>query len=103
MLPTAQPALSGELGSGFGWRVDPVTRQRALHTGLDFSADVGTPICAATGDMMVTMEYHPACGHLIEIDHGNELVTRYAHTSHVFAKVGDIVKRGQQIASVGST
>lgn len=103
MLPTAQPVLGVESGSGFGWRVDPVTGQRALHTGLDFSADVGTPILAAAGGVVVTKEYHPAYGNMIEIDHGNELVTRYAHASHVFVKVGDIVKRGQQIAGVGST
>lgn len=103
MLPTAQPVLGVESGSGFGWRIDPVTGQRALHTGLDFAADVGTPILAAAGGVVVTQEHHPAYGNMVEIDHGNELVTRYAHASHVSAKVGDIVKRGQRIASVGST
>ncbi|MBY0465114.1 MAG: M23 family metallopeptidase [Burkholderiales bacterium] len=103
MLPTAQPVPGVESGSGFGWRVDPVTGQRALHTGLDFSADVGTAILAAAGGVVVTQEFHPAYGNMVEIDHGNELITRYAHASHVSAKVGDIVKRGQRIASVGST
>ena len=103
MLPTAQPVPGVDAGSGFGWRVDPVTGQRALHTGLDFSADVGAPILAAAGGVVVTKEFHPAYGNMVEIDHGNELITRYAHASHVAAKVGDIVKRGQRIASVGST
>lgn len=103
MLPTAQPVLGAESGSGFGWRLDPVTGQRALHTGLDFSADVGTPILAAAGGVVVTQEHHPAYGNMVEIDHGNELITRYAHASQVVAKVGDIVKRGQRIGSVGST
>lgn len=103
MLPTAQPVPGVDSGSGFGWRVDPVTGQRALHTGLDFSADVGTPILAAAGGVVVTQEYHVAYGNMIEIDHGNELITRYAHASQVSAKMGEIVKRGQQIATVGST
>lgn len=103
MLPTAQPVPGVDSGSGFGWRADPVTGQRALHTGLDFPADVGTPILAAAGGVVVTQEYHPAYGNMVEIDHGNELITRYAHASQVFAKVGDIVKRGQHVASVGST
>ena len=103
MLPTAQPVPGVDPGSGFGWRIDPVTGQRALHTGLDFSADVGTPILAAAGGVVVTQEFHPAYGNMVEIDHGNELITRYAHASHVVAKVGDIVKRGQRIAGVGST
>ena len=103
MLPTAQPVPGVDSGSGFGWRIDPVTGQRALHTGLDFSADVGTPILAAAGGVVVMQEYHPAYGNMVEIDHGNELITRYAHASHVIARVGDIVKRGQRIGSVGST
>ncbi len=103
MLPTAAPVPGVDSGSGFGWRVDPVTGQRALHTGLDFSADTGTSILAAAGGVVVTQEYHPAYGNMVEIDHGNELITRYAHASHVVAKVGDIVKRGQRIASVGSS
>lgn len=103
MLPTAQPVPGVESGSGFGWRLDPVTGQRALHTGLDFSADVGTPILAAAGGVVVTQEFHSAYGNMVEIDHGNELVTRYAHASRVLVKVGDIVKRGQTIAHVGST
>lgn len=103
MLPTAPPVLGVESGSGFGWRLDPLTGQRALHTGLDFSADVGTPILAAAGGVVVTQEFHPAYGNMVEIDHGNELVTRYAHASRVLVKVGDIVKRGQSIALVGSS
>ena len=77
--------------------------QSALHTGLDFPADVGTPIMAAAGGVVVVQEYHSAYGNMVEIDHGNDLITRYAHASQTFVKKGDIVKRGQKIASVGST
>jgi murein DD-endopeptidase MepM/ murein hydrolase activator NlpD len=52
---------------------------------------------------VVTQELHPAYGNMIEIDHGNNLVTRYAHASRVWVKKGDLVKRGQKIAEVGTT
>jgi murein DD-endopeptidase MepM/ murein hydrolase activator NlpD len=91
------------VGSGFGFRIDPFTGRGALHMGLDFPADVGTPIKAAAGGMVVNTEVHPAYGHMVEIDHGNGLVTRYAHTSKVLVKQGDLVRRGQVVAQVGNT
>jgi len=103
MVPTQQPVVGGVLGSSFGWRIDPVNGQSALHTGLDFPASQGTAILAAAGGVVVTQEYHPAYGNTLEIDHGNDLITRYAHASKVLAKKGDLVKRGQKIAEVGST
>jgi len=103
MLPTQQPVVGGMLGSSFGWRIDPVNGQSALHTGLDFPAGIGTPILAAAGGVVVAQEYHPAYGNMVEIDHGNDLVTRYAHASRVLVKKGDLIKRGQKIAEVGST
>ncbi|PUA99068.1 murein DD-endopeptidase MepM/ murein hydrolase activator NlpD [Acidovorax sp. 107] len=103
MIPTHAPVTGRVAGSGFGWRVDPITGQSALHTGLDFQADTGTSILAAAGGVVVTQEYHPAYGNMIEVDHGNQLVTRYAHASRVLVKQGDIVRRGQKIAEIGTT
>lgn len=103
MVPTQMPVADGNLGSDFGWRIDPITGRSALHTGLDFQADSGTSILAAAGGVVVVQEYHPAYGNMVEIDHGNDLVTRYAHASRVFVKKGDLIRRGQQIADVGST
>ncbi len=103
MIPTHQPVVGGVLGSSFGWRIDPVNGQSALHTGLDFPASNGTPILAAAGGVVVAQEYHPAYGNMVEIDHGNDLVTRYGHASKVLIKKGDLIKRGQKIAEVGST
>ena len=103
MVPTQRPVAGGNLGSGFGWRIDPITASSALHTGLDFQADNGTPVLAAAGGVVVAQEYHPAYGNVVEIDHGNELITRYAHASAMYVKKGDLVKRGQRIADVGST
>jgi murein DD-endopeptidase MepM/ murein hydrolase activator NlpD len=102
MVPTQQP-VQGNLGSSFGWRIDPFTGRSALHTGMDFQAGTGSPIVAAAGGVVVTQEYHHEYGNMIEIDHGNDLVTRYAHTSRVFVAKGDLVKRGQKIAEVGTT
>lgn len=102
MVPSSAP-VDGPVGSGFGFRPDPFTGRGALHTGLDFPADVGTPILAAAGGMVVTAEVHPAYGNLLEIDHGNGLLTRYAHTSRVLVKNGDLVKRGQLVAQVGTS
>lgn len=103
MVPTQQPVSTGILGSNFGWRIDPFTGRSALHTGLDFQADYGAPILAAAGGVVVTQEFHPAYGNMIEIDHGNDLITRYAHASKTFVKKGDLIKRGQKIAEVGTT
>ena len=103
MLPSQQPLAEAPVGSGFGWRIDPFTGHSALHTGLDFEGPIGTPILAAAGGVVVRQELNPAYGNMVEIDHGNGLVTRYAHASRVFVKVGDLVKRGQQIAAVGTT
>jgi murein DD-endopeptidase MepM/ murein hydrolase activator NlpD len=103
MVPTQIPVRSAILGSHFGWRIDPITGQSALHTGLDFPAEAGTPIYSAAGGVVVVQEYHPQYGNVIEIDHGNDLISRYAHTSKVLVKKGDLVKRGQNIAEVGST
>jgi murein DD-endopeptidase MepM/ murein hydrolase activator NlpD len=103
MVPTQQPVSDGHLGSSFGWRIDPFTGRNALHTGLDFQAEPGASILAAAGGVVVTQELHPAYGNMVEIDHGNSLITRYAHASRVWVKKGDIVKRGQKIAEVGTT
>lgn len=103
LVPTQEPVAGGRIGSPFGYRIDPINGRKALHTGLDFPADVGTPIAAAAGGVVVVQQIHPAYGNMIEIDHGNNVITRYAHTSKAFVQKGDLVKRGQVIAEVGST
>ncbi|HJV83571.1 M23 family metallopeptidase [Noviherbaspirillum sp.] len=103
LLPTIQPVNVSYNASGFGWRIDPFTGKNAFHEGIDFAAAVGTPIVAAAGGVVISAEYHHQYGNMIDIDHGNDIVTRYAHTSRVYVKVGDIVRRGQRIADIGST
>jgi murein DD-endopeptidase MepM/ murein hydrolase activator NlpD len=102
MVPSSPPVL-GPVGSGFGFRTDPFSGQPALHTGLDFPAEPGTPILAAAGGVVVHTDTHPAYGLQVELDHGNGLATRYAHASRVLVKPGDLVRRGQKVAEVGTS
>lgn len=103
LLPTIVPVNVGYNASTFGRRLDPFSGRTAFHEGLDFSAPSGTPIVAAAGGVVVAAEYHTEFGNMLEIDHGGDMITRYAHASKLFAKVGDIVKRGQHVANIGST
>jgi murein DD-endopeptidase MepM/ murein hydrolase activator NlpD len=102
MVPTSRP-VEGAVGSGFGFRSDPFTGRAALHTGLDFPTDAGTAVHAAAGGVVRSAEYHPEYGNLVELDHGNGLITRYAHNSRVLAKAGDLVRRDQVISEVGTS
>ena len=102
MVPSAPP-VDGPVGSGFGFRIDPLNGRSALHSGLDFPAEVGTRIVAAAGGIVVSTERHPEYGLTLEIDHGNGLITRYAHCSRIDVQVGALVKRGQPVALVGNS
>jgi murein DD-endopeptidase MepM/ murein hydrolase activator NlpD len=102
-LPTVLPVNALWSASAYGWRVDPFTQQRAMHEGVDFSARTGTPIVAAANGFVIVAERHPDYGNMVEIDHGNNYTTRYAHASALLVKPGQLVKRGQLLAKVGST
>ena len=103
MLPTTVPVREQWNASSFGWRVDPITGERALHEGVDFAADIGTPIVAAAAGVVIAAGVHPDYGNFVDVDHGQDLVTRYAHASRLLVQAGALVKRGQKIALVGST
>ena len=77
--------------------------QQSFHEGIDFPAESGTPIVAAASGLVVESGWHPQYGKMVEIDHGNGLVSRYAHASQLGVKEGDLVVRGQQIGGIGST
>lgn len=102
MVPSIAP-VDVPVGSGFGFRIDPFNRRAALHTGLDFAAPTGTPIRAAAGGRVLDADRDGAYGLSLQIDHGNGLVTRYGHTSQILVQPGDVVRRGQEVALVGST
>ncbi|MNJ98761.1 Murein DD-endopeptidase MepM [compost metagenome] len=103
LLPTIQPVNVSYNASTFGRRLDPFSGRSAMHEGIDFAAPIGTPIVAAAGGVVTVAEFHPQYGNMMEIDHGNDMITRYAHTSRLLMQVGDIVRRGQHIADIGTT
>jgi len=103
MLPSIAPVKSSWYSSNFGWRLDPFTGQNALHEGVDYMVPQGTPIYASAGGVVVFAGPHPQYGNMVEIDHGNQITTRYAHASSVLVKVGEVVRRGHEVARVGST
>ena len=103
LLPTIMPIDADHVGSVFGHRLDPIAGVNAMHEGVDFVADAGTRVISSAGGVVTMAEYHPQYGNLIEIDHGNEFSSRYAHLSKVLVKPGQLLKRGQQIGLSGNT
>lgn len=103
LMPTITPVEASWSASSFGWRIDPITGMQAMHEGVDFIADTGTPIFAAAGGLVIAAEPHHQYGQMVEIDHGNDFTTRYAHASKLYVKAGDVVQRGRKLAEVGST
>ena len=103
LLPTMLPVNAQYNASSFGMRIDPITGQQAMHEGIDFIADTGTSVVAAAGGVVQFAGYHPQYGHVIDIDHGNDLVSRYAHLSKMLVEEGTIVSRGRKIAETGSS
>ena len=103
LIPTMMPVSAPYNASAFGRRVDPFTGQWAMHEGIDFLADHGSPVVAAANGVVMFAGMHPQYGYMVDIDHGNDLVTRYAHQSRLFVREGDVVQRGRKIGEVGST
>lgn len=103
MLPSVAPITVSWYSSNFGWRIDPFTGKNAMHEGVDYMVPAGTPVYASAGGVVVFAGMHPQYGNMVEIDHGNQIITRYAHASRLLVKVGEVVRRGYEIARVGST
>jgi hypothetical protein len=101
--PTGKPVLSGYISSYFGERMDPFNGEEAFHKGLDFASDAGTDVLAVGQGVVTWAGPREGYGVLVEVNHGNGYVTRYAHNSRVMVSAGDTVQRGQAIAVVGST
>ena len=95
---------SSNISSPYGWRSDPITRKRRLHTGIDIAAKSGTPIVAANdGKVIVSGWSSVGYGNYVVIDHGGGKSTLYAHQSRRAVSKGETVKKGQVIGYVGST
>ncbi len=101
--PSIRPVPHGFISSQFGRRMDPFTGKLSGHRGVDYSVRLGAPIFA-TADGVVSFDRRwSTFGNVVEITHGHGYVTRYAHVSKIFVKRGQIVKRGDIIARVGSS
>lgn len=103
LLPTTIPVKDALLGSHFGFRSDPFAGRLAMHEGLDFNAPTGTPVVAAADGVVIAAEYASDFGNMIDIDHGDGLISRYAHLSKFRIQAGRLVRRGETIGEVGST
>ena len=102
-VPSGNPADVLMMSSGFGYRRDPFTGAGAMHAGVDFRGPIGTPILAAAPGRISFVGVKSGYGKVVEVDHGQGIMTRYAHLSGFTSQVGAQVAAGQQIAKMGST
>lgn len=97
------PVKNGFLSSRFGYRQDPFTGKTSFHAGMDFTARAGSQVQSVAAGVVNWAGRHPEYGNMVEINHGFGFVTRYAHNQSNLVKAGDVIKKGQVIALVGST
>jgi murein DD-endopeptidase MepM/ murein hydrolase activator NlpD len=102
-IPDGRPIESGWISSFYGKRIDPFSGKRAFHHGLDFAAKAGSKVISVADGIVSWTGRQNGYGEMIDIDHGNGYVTRYAHNKKVIVHVGDKITKGQTIALVGST
>ena len=102
-MPSRSPVANGYITSGYGGRADPFGGGRQFHKGIDFDARTGDPVMSVADGVVSFSGVRSGYGNVVEVDHGNGFVTRYAHNSRNTVKVGDLVRVGQQIAKAGST
>ena len=102
-VPSREPIANSYITSGFGGRADPIVGGKQFHKGIDFEADVGDPVLAVADGVVSYSGARSGYGNVIEVDHGNGYVTRYAHNSRLTRKVGELVRAGQEVAKAGST
>ena len=105
-IPAIQPVSNHDLkrtASGYGVRIDPIYKTVKFHSGMDFSANQGTPIYVTGNGRVIKAGWEGLYGKCITVDHGFGYVTKYAHMSKIIARVGQKVVRGEVIGEVGST
>ena len=102
-VPTRMPLDSATLTSDYGMRTHPVLGGRRNHKGIDLAQPSGTPVYATADGVVGKAEWFSSYGNYIQIEHGGEMQTRYAHLSGYAIAAGEQVRRGQLIGFVGST
>ncbi|MCB1690233.1 MAG: M23 family metallopeptidase [Halioglobus sp.] len=100
---SGSPVKSGYMSSRYGWRTDPISGKRSMHTGLDFAGKAGSEIVTVASGVVTWTGKDGAYGNTVEISHGDDYVTRYAHAREILVKPGDVVRKGETIALIGST
>ncbi len=103
VYPEGRPVEDGWISSYFGRRADPFTGYSAVHKGLDFAGPEGTKVIAVAAGLVTFAGERSGFGQMVEINHGNGLATRYCHNEKVLVKQGDMVRKGQEVALMGST
>jgi murein DD-endopeptidase MepM/ murein hydrolase activator NlpD len=103
VFPAGWPIKKGWISSPYGKRKNPFSGDSEFHKGIDFAGKAGSEVIAVAGGVVTWAGKRHGYGRLVQIDHGNRLVTRYGHNSKMGVKVGDVVKKGQVIAKMGST
>ncbi len=101
--PSGRPVRDGYISSYFGERMDPFNGEEAFHKGVDFASDAGADVLAVAAGIVTFAGPREGYGNLVELNHGNGYLTRYAHNDQVLVRVGEEVERGQALAIVGST
>lgn len=104
-IPSVMPIQIKDytMSSGYGYRRDPIYETTKFHAGLDFAAHQGTPVFATGDGKVLSADRRSTYGNCIDISHGYNYVTRYAHLSEILVSAGQEVKRGDLIGKVGST
>lgn len=102
-MPAGSPVLSGYITSRFGPRKDPISGRRSFHQGVDFAGKRGSPVVAVADGLVIFSARRSGYGRVVEIRHGNGVVTRYAHNHELKVREGDLVRQGQTIATLGSS
>jgi murein DD-endopeptidase MepM/ murein hydrolase activator NlpD len=103
LKPEGRPVVEGYISSYFGGRTDPFDGSEAVHKGVDFAGAAGSEVLAVATGVVTRVDRARGYGNLVEVNHGNGYVTRYAHNQQALVSVGDTVTRGQPIALLGST
>ena len=101
--PGRMPIANSYITSGFGGRADPFGGGGQNHKGIDFKARVGDPVLSVADGVVSFAGVKGGYGNVIDVDHGNGYVTRYAHNSRLSVRAGDLVRVGQEEAKAGST
>jgi murein DD-endopeptidase MepM/ murein hydrolase activator NlpD len=102
-LLSGRPVKSGYMSSHYGWRSDPISGKRSMHKGLDFAGKPGSDVVAVASGIVTFTGKDPGYGNVVELSHGGDYVTRYAHNKQNLVNPGDVVRKGDTIALMGSS